>query len=162
MLMTRRTLVAVTASGLAGLATPLLWAGVPRSFEDDIPGFDKVARGEYFGDHYTVNGKEVACLHWVYHPGYQKVFSELLQCSCGVGECRVTRWRKSKLGSPRGFDIIVNRQWRPLPVATKMPSPEQMKQAPELYREFAHVCAYNDEDGDTPTIECAIINRSDA
>lgn len=93
--------------------------------------------------------------HAEYHEAYQKVFGELLRCSCGAGDCRVTEYRPTLLGSPLGFDVIAYREWLPLPADTKIPPPEKVPAI--LRQEQAHICAY--EVGYT-LIVCAIINAT--
>jgi hypothetical protein len=148
MLVTRRSaLVGVTAIGLmlvlGGQQTPaVLFAGVPL--------------GEAPGDE--------GYKHDLYHEHYQKVFSNSGHCGCGHGECRVTNWRKTQLGSPIGYDVIAYREWVPLPKEVFMPEAKDVP--PELRREWAHICAYpghaDHHMGDVrTTVPCAIINVKD-
>ncbi|HTR18764.1 MAG TPA: hypothetical protein VMH91_02170 [Candidatus Paceibacterota bacterium] len=95
--------------------------------------------------------------HDLYHPSYQKLFGEIGNCTCGDGECRVTDWRETTIGSPKGYDVIVDRHWLALPGDVWMP--DDPKTIPkDLLRERAHVCAYNY--GIFPLISCALINTT--
>ncbi|HUO50076.1 MAG TPA: hypothetical protein VMU25_00675 [Candidatus Paceibacterota bacterium] len=107
--------------------------------------------------------------HEMYHESYQKVFGALGRCSCGTGDCRVTNWRETQLGSEKGFDVIVKRQWWPLPGNVWMPGANDSHVIPvELYNEWAHICAYettvfNQSLGlKTQVIACAMINKKQA
>lgn len=91
--------------------------------------------------------------HQQYHLYYQKVFGEIGQCACGYGDCRVTDWRQTKLGSPTGYDMIVNRHWIPLPETVWMPKPWQIPTA--LQQDRGHVCSYGAVGQEL--IPCAII-----
>ena len=93
--------------------------------------------------------------HELYHPYYQQVFSP--HCSCGVGDCRVTDWRLSELGSVHGYDVIVDRAWYPLPNDVYIPPPQLVPSA--LRQERAHICAYRLLDTSIP---CAIINVTES
>ena len=93
-------------------------------------------------------------LHDKYHSSYQQVFSP--HCSCGVGDCRVTDWRETKMNSPYGYDVIAERNWYPLLKGVYIPAPNLVPEA--LRKERAHICAYLIGD---MYIACAIINSID-
>jgi len=98
--------------------------------------------------------------HDVYHPAYQELFGRLGRCSCGTGDCRVTDWRFTQLGSKHRFDVVIKRRWWPLQDLTWMP--ENHSVVPKiLFKERAHVCAYGETLGE-PIIACALINFTEA
>jgi len=95
--------------------------------------------------------------HHEYHPFYEVVFGP--HCRCGDGDCRVTDWRETKLGSKIGYDVLVNREWYPLPDDVYIPPPHLVPT--ELRRERAHICAYIFTSASVLlgiSIPCAIIN----
>jgi hypothetical protein len=93
-------------------------------------------------------------------PTYQKLYSGG-KCSCKSGYCRPSKWRPTELGSPTGYDILVNRQWVPVPKGAL----HNEKTLPlELWKELmrgasAHVCAYPDVNVKHfgQRVECAIV-----
>ena len=122
------------------------------AWEPVKPADIKLARdGKAYGDY--------ECMHAKYHnPYYQNLFGVLGKCSCGSGDCRATDWRETTLGSPKGYDVVVNRNWCALPAGTWIPEPQQVPH--ELLFERAHVCAY--VSGAEILIPCALINKSEA
>ena len=92
-------------------------------------------------------------MHGTYHEYYKKVFGEIGQCACGTGDCRVTDFRVTELGSPIGYDIVVYRQWMPVGEKVWIPKSEDVPR--QLRTERAHVCAYAVGGINIP---CAIIN----
>lgn len=91
---------------------------------------------------------------------YKKVYQGG-KCACKTGYCRPTDIRYTRLGSPTGYDILVSRQWLPVPLSAlqneKTLSPELMR---GLFRSgvIAHVCAYeNPASFGGWHIECAIV-----
>lgn len=160
-MVTRRTLVTGAASMLL---SPFITTSA-RAEQAPVPylvlNTEPVAQEEVRG---AVQGSfpgDLAHKHKLYHdPYYLLVFGELVACTCGTGDCRVTDWRDTKLGSPKGFDVVVARQWCALPGDVKIPDPLQI---PKDFRkalavERAHVCAYFN--GGSLYIPCVIINQS--
>ena len=137
--LTRRSLI---TAGIAGAG--LLVLGLRPLRAEEL--FSGVPIGEAPGDYGYKHGN--------YHYLYQAVFGELGHCSCGSGDCRVTDFRETLLGSPVGYDVIAYRHWLPLPADVWIPLPEQVP--PELRTERAHICAYGN--ASSCTIPCAIIN----
>jgi hypothetical protein len=93
-------------------------------------------------------------------PTYKKLYAGG-KCACKAGYCRPTKWRLTELGAPSGYDILVNRQWMPVPEGALH---NEKTLPPELWAELmkdadAHVCAYPDESvvGFGQRIECAIV-----
>jgi len=143
----RRTILGASATGLS------LVFGTRRAPAQMFVG---VPVGEAPGDE--------GYKHELYHDEYQKLFGDLGHCGCGHGECRVTEWRKTQLGSSLGFDVIVYREWVPLQNNCWMPSPEQVPT--KLRREWAHICAYQPHADHhmgniTVSVRCALINIKD-
>ena len=98
--------------------------------------------------------------HKEYHDDYAQVFGKY--CRCGEGECRATIWRRTQLQSPIGYDVVVDREWRPLPPNVYLPPSDKIPQA--LRNDPAHVCAYSGlyAGKEIVLIPCAIINVSGA
>ncbi len=93
--------------------------------------------------------------HDEFHRYYQLSVVFGGHCFCGDGDCRATIWRPTELKSPIGFDVIVERRWRPLPATVYQP--DSFKLPPELFVDKAHVCAEGGGDS-SPKISCVIIN----
>lgn len=139
-MLVRRAFLAGAASSLV---LPTSWAG------NEFPSYTEVPFGKFPGDY--------GYLHDKYHRYYEIVFGEILECACGAGDCRVTYWRQTKMGSPHGYDIVLLRRWEPLPAEARMPKPEEIP--PQLLTEWAHVCVYN-ENYEPVSIPCVIINKA--
>lgn len=117
---------------------------------DHIPTYAEVAKGNFLGDY----GYE----HWPNHGDYQATFGDKHKCACGTGDCRVTDWRETQLGSPTGYDILVDREWVAVPADTFMPLPNEVPRGLLLRR--AHVCAYVDSTTRMLKIPCALIIKT--
>jgi hypothetical protein len=123
-----------------------------------LPFFCRTASTQLFVDvPYGDAPGDFGYKHKRYHPYYQALFGKLGHCACGTGECRVTDWRMTILNSPIGFDVIVERNWWPLPGNVWMPKAGDPI-PPELFKERAHVCAYGR--GAEIIISCALINMT--
>jgi len=145
MLITRRRML---ITGAASLAIPAI--ATSGEYADQIPSYDEVKNGDYFGDYNYMHGK--------YHDVYQRIFGTNMRCACGAGDCRVTKWRHSKLASPKGFDVVVNRQWVPLSDQTSIPKEGTVPEV--LTHDWAHICAYDaDRMPYGVNLPCAIINE---
>ncbi|MDE2071610.1 MAG: hypothetical protein KGI70_02685 [Patescibacteria group bacterium] len=153
-LITRRTLI--LGAGVLAFTSGAAHSEWPSGFvvppSEEVADFKDLPRGKAPGD-FNFD-------HAEHHADYQTVFGS--HCGCGDGECRVTVWRKTTLGSPKGFDVVVERRWWPLPANVWMPDPENVEVPLGLRLDRAHVCAYS-TDGYTmypyPLIRCAIINE---
>ncbi len=124
----RRTLCFAAAGSFMGAGLGL----ATTQLGDEFPSVEKVPRGNVPGD--------LGYLHDKYHNLYQQLFADVGKCSCGVGDCRVSDWRETILGSRHGYDVIVDRVWHPLPDKVWIPLPHQVPR--ELRQERAHVCAF--------------------
>lgn len=129
-----------------------------RKFLHMLPGI--VLPGQVLLRAATANAHELepgdyGYRHDEFHRFYQlsTVFGG--HCFCGNGTCRATIWRPTELRSPVGFDVIIERQWWPLPATVYQP--DSMKLPPELFVDKAHVCAESNGDKG-PKISCVIIN----
>jgi len=91
-MVTRRTLL------LGGFATACILPS--RSIAKAL--YEGVPLGEAPGDY--------GYKHDQYHDLYQEIFGRILGCSCGAGDCRVTEYRPTILGSPLGYDVVAYRQ----------------------------------------------------
>ena len=155
---TRRGFLATAAGSL--LASPFVTqrAYAEQSLPTQVARWEPVAKEDVKDVEFGKFPGDYKCGHEAYHPFYQRVFGQLGQCACGDGECRVTDWRSTRLGSPKGYDVIVLRYWCALPPGVWIPAKEQIPK--ELRLERAHVCAYGPIGG--ILIPCVIINESKA
>ncbi|MDR3571648.1 MAG: hypothetical protein P4L81_05665 [Candidatus Pacebacteria bacterium] len=157
-MITRRKLIVTSLMSMPAL---LLRSSDGRADDESMielkgaaPTFEGTPMGSAPGDY--------GYRHDLYHADYQALFGASGHCSCGSGDCRVTIWRETKLDSPMGYDIVAWRNWYPLPANVWMP--DTSSNIPlELYREWAHVCAYRiGYNSNAPTIACALINKKQA
>ena len=95
-----------------------------------------------------------------YGSTYKKLYRSG-KCACKSGYCRPTKWRPTELGASTGYDILVNRQWMPVPEGALH---NEKSLPPELWSELmsgaeAHACAYPDSRVANfgQRIECAIV-----
>jgi hypothetical protein len=99
-------------------------------------------------------------LHCELHKLYQIAFAKW-DCKCQSGQCRPTRFRRSTVKTPHGYDIEVDGMWFPIPEGAF--KTEKADMPPRLLEFDAHVCASTavlDKEGNVvtpPHIECAWI-----